>query len=169
MWSTVTSTPTLLPQSLTKGSNHVSCAGTKWLHSSIDNGPDNFEAGSLNAVSVGAPADDAASPGDGPADFLSLPHAARNAAAAADWMKARRVIPGHGNVPMTQPPSWSEYSARKVGCSCRERGRMPRSGVRLPRNVTRQYGESEVGPRHRWSAVSCHRSTRRRAMGATRP
>src|SRR3954454_240293 len=83
MWSTVTSTPTLLPQSLTKGSNHVSCAGTKWLHSSIDNGPDNFEDGSLNAVSVGAPADDAASPGDGPADFLSLPHAARNAAAAA--------------------------------------------------------------------------------------
>src|SRR3954451_11281980 len=100
MWSTVTLTPTLLPQSLTKGSNHLSCAGTKWLHNRIDKDPDNFDAGSLNAVSVGAPADEAACAGDGPAVVLSLPHAARKAAAAADWMNARRVIPGQGNVPM---------------------------------------------------------------------
>src|SRR5437764_425340 len=101
MWSTVTLTPTLLPQSLTNGSNHASWAGTKWLHNRIDSDPLNFEAGSRKAVSVGAPSDDAASAGDGPAVFLSLPHAASRAAAAADWMKTRRVIPGHGrNVPM---------------------------------------------------------------------
>ena len=48
MWSTVTSTPTREPHSLTHGSNQVSCAGTKWLHMRIDRAPESAERGSVN-------------------------------------------------------------------------------------------------------------------------
>src|SRR5918999_1705724 len=54
MWSTVTSTPTRLPHSRAQGSNHVSWAGTKWLHIRIDRAPDSGDAGSVNVPSGAA-------------------------------------------------------------------------------------------------------------------
>lgn len=56
MWSMVTWTPALMPQSLAKGSNHSSWLGTKWLHSRIERPPESFDDGAWSVVSVGAPA-----------------------------------------------------------------------------------------------------------------
>src|SRR4029450_12005277 len=50
MWSTVTLTPTCFPHSCTKGSNHLSCAGTKWLHNKIFRSPESLRVGSVNVV-----------------------------------------------------------------------------------------------------------------------
>jgi len=54
MWSTVTVTPTCLPHSLAKSSNHLSWRGTKWLHIRILRVPLSFEDGSVKVV-FGAP------------------------------------------------------------------------------------------------------------------
>ena len=65
MWSTVTLTPTLPPQSLANRSNQVSWLGTKWLHSRIFSSPESLRVGSVK-VSCGAPvagAGGAAGPG----------------------------------------------------------------------------------------------------------
>ena len=50
MWSTVTLTPTFFPHSCTNGSNHLSCAGTKWLHSRILRSPESLRVGSVNVA-----------------------------------------------------------------------------------------------------------------------
>src|SRR5512132_349233 len=50
MWSTVTLTPTFLPQSLANGSNQASWLGTKWLQSRILRSPESLEAGSVKLV-----------------------------------------------------------------------------------------------------------------------
>src|SRR4029453_774874 len=64
MWSTVTLTPTLEPQSLAKGSNHVSWLGTKWLQSRILRSPLSLEAGSVKVVDGAAPVASSPAPGE---------------------------------------------------------------------------------------------------------
>jgi hypothetical protein len=98
MWSTLTARPTFEPQSLANGSNQTSWLGTKWLQSRIDKDPDSFFVGSVNVVSVGAPALLAASlsVGDGALPSLSPPHAASTADAAIALRNVRRVIPDDG-------------------------------------------------------------------------
>src|SRR5436853_6564966 len=95
MWSTVTLTPNFVPHSLAKGSNHLSWAGTKWLHMRIFRSPDSFRDGCSKRVAPGAGAGPDAEVG---AVSLALPvwffpHAARSAAAPIPFTKTRRVIP----------------------------------------------------------------------------
>jgi hypothetical protein len=74
MWSTVTLTPTFLPQSLAKGSNQLSWLGTKWLHIRILRSPESLEAGSWKLVAGAWPV--ASWPAPGPPPPGSLEQAA---------------------------------------------------------------------------------------------
>src|SRR6266496_2316504 len=86
MWSTVTLTPTFLPQSLANGSNHLSWLGTKWLQSRMRRSPESLLLGSANVV-LGAGSDGAAG---APAGFLPL-HAARAPPTATSPEESRKV------------------------------------------------------------------------------
>jgi hypothetical protein len=85
MWSTLTLTPTLLPQSRANLSNQVSWLGTKWLHSRMVRSPESFFVGSAND-SAGAPVGGAAGP-PGPASS-SLAHPASGPPSAAPRARA---------------------------------------------------------------------------------
>src|SRR4029450_2651935 len=70
MWSTVTLTPTFLPQSLAKGSNQLSWLGTKWLHIRILRSPDSLDAGSRKVVAGAWPCASWPPPGPPPPGSL---------------------------------------------------------------------------------------------------
>ncbi len=74
MWSTVTLTPTFLPQSWAKGRNHWSWLGTKWLQSRILRSPESLVLGSVKLTDGAWPA--ASSPPPGPPPPGSLVQAA---------------------------------------------------------------------------------------------
>src|SRR5918996_6242849 len=100
MWSTVTLTPTFLPQSLANGSNHLSCRGTKWLHIRIFRSPEILADGSANSTVGAAPLV------VGCADLSSLPQPAARytAPAAAPWRNVRRRMRS-GESPISPPPA----------------------------------------------------------------
>src|SRR5919198_5207374 len=101
MWSTVTLTPTFLPQSLANGSNHLSWLGTKWLQSRIRRSPDSLLRGSTKVV-LGAGSDGAAGV---PAGFLPL-QAASVPPTATSPEESRKVRRGRlrGAAPARSPP-----------------------------------------------------------------
>ena len=74
MWSTVTLTPTFLPQSWANGRNHWSWLGTKWLQSRILRSPESLVLGSVKLTDGAWPA--ASSPPPGPPPPGSLVQAA---------------------------------------------------------------------------------------------
>src|SRR5262245_20836321 len=87
MWSTVTLTPTFVPQSLANGSNHVSWLGTKWLQSRMRRSPESLLLGSTN-VGLGAGSDGAAG---ALAGFWPLQAAASVPPSATSPEESRRV------------------------------------------------------------------------------
>src|SRR5215217_1043506 len=70
MWSTVTLTPTFLPQSWAKGRNHWSWLGTKWLQSRILRSPESLVLGSVKLTDGAWPAASCPPPGPPPPGSL---------------------------------------------------------------------------------------------------
>jgi hypothetical protein len=90
MWSTLTSTPVLLPQSLANLSNQASWLGTKWLHSRMLRPPESFFDGS-SKVSAGAPPGAPVGP-PGPASSSLAQPASMAPAASAPAVRRKSLL-----------------------------------------------------------------------------